>query len=141
MKNDFVAHFIVKNGFPEYRNPAYLANMQKFEGCHGQVVIKKKWSKRSLNQNSLYWIWIDVIAQTFGYTSEEMHVVIKGLLGFKKEVIIKGKRYRIPRSTTSYSKGEMVDYMFEVERWANQEGITLPHPEDLSLPQLIDEDE
>ena len=136
---DFVAHFIVKNGFPEYKNPAYLANLQKFEGCQGQMIVKKKWSKRSLDQNALYWIWIDVIAKTFGYTSEEMHTILKGLVGFRKEVKIKNKKYTIPRSTTTYSKGEMVEYMFNVEVWANQEGITLPHPEDLSMPKFIDE--
>ena len=131
---EFTAHFIVKNGFPEYRNPAYLINLQKFEGCQGQMTVKKKWSKRTLSQNSLYWLWLGVISVEIGHTEDDLHTIFKGLYGHKKVVKIKDKEYRIPRSTTTYTKGEFVEYLFNIEQEVAKMGIILPQPADLQMP-------
>lgn len=126
------AHFKVTGGMMEYVNLDYLTvNLPKFEGCTGVVHIKKKWSKRSLNQNNLYWMWVEIIGNHFGNPPEEMHTILKGLFAPKKLTKVGDKTYNIPKGTSQMSKGEMVEYMFNVETWANQEGFTLPHPEDM----------
>ena len=128
---DFVAHFKVSNGKIEWKNENYLNfNLPKYEGYSGVLKIKTKKNTRSLNQNALYWVWCGIIGETFGNTPEETHTILKGLVGHKKQVKIGKKTYTIPRSTTSYTVGEFVEYMFNVEVWAGQEGIALPSPED-----------
>lgn len=128
----FQAHCTVKDGALEWKNVQYLKHgLQQLEGLQGVLTIKKKWNKRSLNQNSLYWSWVSIIAAELGYTDNEAHTVLKGLFAPKKEMKFGTKVYRVPRSTTELTKGEMVSYMFDVEVQANQLGITLPHPEDI----------
>ena len=136
---DFTAHFSVKNGFLEWKNPDYLSiNLPKYEGMEGILKIKKKWNKRSVNQNSLYWEWVGIIADYCGNTPEETHTILKGLFAPKKEVKVGKKSYMIPRSTTDLTKGEMVEYMFQVGVEASNLGIVLPSPEDYQAEQLID---
>lgn len=140
MKKDFLAHFTIQNGQIVWKNQAYMdVGLPKYEGLSGVLQIKVKKSTRSLSQNALYWVWLTTIAEYCGNSAEEMHTIMKGLFGFKKEVKVKTKNYMIPRSTTTYSKGEMVEYMFMVEQEAAKLGIVLPHPEDLSTPKLRNE--
>ncbi len=132
MKKDFIAHFTVKDGGIVWKNERYLHhNLPEYEGLSGILEIKVKRSTRSLNQNALYGVWIGIIAEYCGNAPEEMHTILKGLYGFKKEITVGDKKYMIPRSTSTYSKGEMVEYMFYIEQEAAKLGISLPHPEDL----------
>lgn len=132
MAKDFLAHCKVVNGELEWKNPSYLhLGLKNLEGYNGVLTVKKKWNKRSLSQNSLYWMWLEIISQDVSHVPEELHIIFRGLFAPKKEVHIKTKSYMIPRSTTDLTKGEMVEYMFHVEQQANELGITLPHPEDL----------
>ncbi len=140
MEKQFVAHCKVVGGFLEWRNADYLhVNLPKFEGLDGVLTIKRKWNKRSINQNALYWEWVTLIADYCGNTPQEMHTILKGLYAPKKQVKMGKKRYMIPRSTTSLSKGEMVEYMFNVQTEASHLGITLPTPEDYQKAQLNNE--
>lgn len=133
----FVAHCTIQNGKIAWKNDQYMeVNLPKYEGLKGILTIAVRQSVRSIRQNALYWEWVTIIGDTFGNAKEEMHTILKGLVGHKKEVKVGKKLYMIPRSTSSYSKGEMVEYMFNVKVWASQEGITLPSPEDYQLPQL-----
>lgn len=135
---DFLAHCKVVNGALEWKNLDYLrVNLPKYEGLDGVLKIKKKWNKRSLNQNALYWEWVTIIADYCGNSPEEMHVILRGLYAPKKEVKVGKKKYMIPRSTTTFTKGEMAEFMMNVQAEAGQLGITLPTPEDYQVSQLL----
>lgn len=138
MKRDFLAHFIIKDGRIAWKNDDYMAaNLPKYEGLNGSLLIKVRTSKRSLNQNALYWEWVTVCAEYCGDTKEEMHTILKGLFGVKIHAKdLSGNPLRIPKSTSTYTKGEMVEYMFLIEQEATKLGIKLPHPEDLQMPEL-----
>lgn len=41
--------------------------------------VKKKWNKRSGNQNRYMWLCFEEIASYTGYGSEEVHTLCKGL--------------------------------------------------------------
>lgn len=134
---EILAHCKVVAGRLVWRNPEYLTiNLPKFEGSSGILKVKKKWNKRSLNQNSLYWVWVGIIADYCGNTQEEMHTILKGLFAPKKEAKFGKKVYMIPRSTTTFSKGEMQEYMFYIQTEASQLGIVLPTPEDYMKGQF-----
>ena len=131
MKREFTAHCKVVNGKLEWRNQEYLnLGLQNFEGCDGIVKVKKSWSKRSLSQNSFYWVWVTIIAEYCGNTQEEMHTILKGLFAPKKEAKFGKKSYMIPKGTSEMSKGEMVEYLFNIQTEAAQLGVVLPTPED-----------
>lgn len=138
---ELIAHFTVVDGKMQFVNRDFiLLNVPKFEGCRGEIKIKKKWSQRSLKQNGLYYMWVDILAETFGYTKNEMHGVLKDMFGIKDRITINGKEHSSLKSTSDYSKGQMVEYMFDIETWAAGEGVKLPRPEDISqLPELINE--
>lgn len=112
-------------------------NLPEYEGLDGVLKIKKKWNKRSLSQNSLYWAWVTEIAEYCGNSPEEMHTILKGLFCPKREVKMGKKVYVIPRSTTSLTKGEMVEFMMHVQVEATQLGITLMSPEDYQKQQFM----
>lgn len=135
---DFLAHCEIVNGKLQWKNEDYLnVNLPKFEGMRGTLTIKKKWNKRSLSQNALLWIWYEIIGKDCGMTAEETHIVFKGLYSPRSEVKMGKLRYMIPRSTTTFTKGEMVEYMFHVEKQAAELYILLPHPEDLDIIEML----
>jgi hypothetical protein len=137
-KKDFKAHATVVNGKLEWKNDAYLDfNLPNFEGCEAVLTVKRKWNKRSLSQNSLYWVWVGIIAEYCGDSEEETHITLRGLYAPKREFKMGEKSFMIPRSTTTLSKGEMQEYMFHIEVQAGQLGIILPRPEDLDDAPLV----
>lgn len=139
MKN-FTAHFTVENGQIVWKSESYMDTwLPKLEGQKGIAVVKKKWNKRSLDQNALYWLWMETISEHTGHTKEELHHIFKGRFAPKKQVEVAKKVYNIPKGTSEMSTGEMVSYMLDVEAEAAQMGLTLPHPEDLQAVRMIHE--
>lgn len=116
---------------------AYRDIMQMMEG-HGYCVVTIRAGGRSLEQNALYWVWMQEIADAVNkqkqsdYTREEVHDKFKrmflGLIPAKKigatEIPEKLK------STSKMTKGEMFYYMQQVEHWAIDAGLALSHPDD-----------
>lgn len=86
----------------------------------------RKWrNKRSIPQNSLYWLWVGIMADDLGYDPDELHQSLKAMF-----LIDKSKRVPLVRSTTVLNKLEFTQYLDRVERLASVElGIILPQPE------------
>ncbi len=103
-------------------------NLPKYEGLDGVLTVKKKWNKRSLNQNSYFWLCMQVLAEYTGHTPEELHVIVKGLYCPKKEVGVGKKKYTIPKGTSELTKGEFVELMLNVNVMASELGVILPDP-------------
>lgn len=100
--------------------------------------VKVEWEtyrkNRSLNQNSLMWMWInqlaDKVSDDTGHTPQEIHEYFK--MSFLSPVIteIMGKTVEI-RTTTKLNTAEMHDYMERIYQWAVGQGYYLPLPEEL----------
>ena len=87
-------------------------------------------NRRSLNQNALYWRWIDVLGGELGYDKEDMHeVLMRKLLTPNIVVDLDGVEHE-KYSTKRLTKEQMTEYMDGVTRVAAEMGISLPHPED-----------
>ncbi len=126
------AHGKIVGGYIEWRNPDYLAvNTPKFEGCDILLTIKRKWNKRSLNQNALMWKWFEIIGDYIGEDKNEVYRIMTGLYSPKVEVKMGKKVYNIPKGTSKMTKGEMVEFLFHCEKEASQLGLILPQPSDL----------
>lgn len=86
-----------------------------------QVLIKRRESDRSIEQNARLWELYTSIGNYLGYTSEEMH----DLLGFKFLLIEKwigSEKITKVRSTTKLSIKEMSEYQEKIEAWASNLG-------------------
>ena len=90
-----------------------------------EVRIRKWRTKRSLQQNALYWMWLQVIAQDLGYDTEELHNSFRAMFLVDRE-----KKIPLVRSTTTLNKMEFTQYLDKIEREASQLGIVLPQPEE-----------
>jgi len=90
--------------------------------------------KRSLNQNSLMWKWINDLAAKVsdetGHTPQEIHEYFKAQFLTPRIVEIAGETIEI-RTTTTLSTAEMHDYMERIYAWSVGQGYYLPLPEEL----------
>ena len=92
-------------------------------------------NSRSLRQNSYYWLCLETIANHTGHSPDELHRLFKGKFLPSKNMKWRGTDYRMAKSTTELTKGEMAGYMREIEKEAGEMGIELPDPKDYT-PEL-----
>lgn len=94
------------------------------------VSIKELKPKRSLNQNSLFHAWLQIIAESTGNDLEDVKNALKDLY-LPLKVVKVGKVERMVRTeTSSLDVGDMAAFMDRVQYFAATElGITLPTTE------------
>ena len=97
-----------------------------------EVTIKPWKKKRSVQQNKLYWMWMGIISEEVGHSSEEMHELFASKLLPLESKEVCGEVVNIRKSTTKLSVKEFTEYLLKVEAFASEFLQTvLPHPEDL----------
>ena len=102
-------------------------NLTEFEGKEVEIRIRERKNKRTNEQNSLYWKWIQIISKSTGYSIEEMHELIK--YKFLKRTTIKknGVEEVKLKSTTTLTVKEFTEFMNEIYFWSNNSlNISLP---------------
>ena len=136
-----------------------LQELAHLEGKRVVITIEKQKSSRSLQQNSLYWVYIDILSQELGHSKDEMHELVKyKFLKLKRFIsVVNGKSvilalevgiyvdvstgeihdiekvepYDKIGSTATLTKSEFIDFVDNLITWAKDFlGITLPNPEE-----------
>jgi hypothetical protein len=136
-----------------------LQELAHLEGKRVVITIEKQKSSRSLQQNSLYWVYIDILSQELGHSKDEMHELVKyKFLKLKRFIsVVNGKSvilaledgiyvdvstgeihdiekvepYDKIGSTATLTKSEFIDFIDSLITWAKDFlGITLPSPEE-----------
>jgi hypothetical protein len=108
--------------------PGFYAYLGSLEGLEVEVVVRKKRSKRSDQQNRYYWgVVVKMIADHCGYTPEEMHEALKfKVLGSESpddHGLVK------IRSTAALSTDEFSQYVNKVVQFAAMSlGVFIPDP-------------
>jgi hypothetical protein len=96
------------------------------------VEISAKKEKRSLDQNRLYWLWINCLEEETGNDREILHHELRMMFLPRKTGTVNGKSVEIPTSTTALDTGQMKQFLDKIQVFASSElGIILPDPEDL----------
>lgn len=96
--------------------------------------LKKETNKRTIDQNSLYWLWLTCIEQETGQDKNDLHLLFKQMFLPRKEVIIGLQIYQIETSTKDLNTFEFKQYLDKIQIFtASELGITLPDPEDLKF--------
>ena len=100
-----------------------------------EVIIRPYKSKRSLDQNNLYWSWVDKIrihvADSTGnfFLGDEIHEWLKAKFLPVRVVEIEGVAVKCAATTTKLNTKEMSEYMEMIERFCGSEmGLFLPLP-------------
>ena len=136
-----------------------LQELAHLVGKRVVITIEKQKSSRSLQQNSLYWVYIDILSQELGHSKDEMHELVKyKFLKLKRFIsVVNGKSvilaledgiyvdvstgeihdiekvepYDKIGSTATLTKSEFINFIDSLITWAKDFlGITLPSPEE-----------
>jgi len=97
-----------------------------------EVVIRKHQKKRTTSQNALMWQWYTILGNEFGCTKDEMHDILREKFLPWREVEVAGIRYKILTSTSANEFATVMEseYLNQIDRFAAEQGILLPHPGD-----------
>jgi hypothetical protein len=100
-----------------------------------EVAIKPHKSSRSLQQNNLYWKWLDIIrmhiADSTGkiFSAEELAEWFKAKFLPARIVEIDGEAIPCRRTTTKLNTAEMAAYLDAIDRYCiDSLGLYLPQP-------------
>ena len=99
----------------------FFANLPKDKRY--RVTIEEYKSKRSLEQNSRYWLILSFIAEQVKpegreYSPEVWHEWAKAKFLGKDTIVIDGEPVLVQKTTTKLKVLEFGDYMTQVEVWA-----------------------
>jgi hypothetical protein len=149
------------------RNKTVISNLIAFIEAQPEipvleVIVREHKKKRNVLQNSLYWLWISVIADSLGMTKEDVHfdlrkrillpIYERDNLEFSEMIVAVRKVYRSgakedaqmmidfitkKASTTEATVKQFAEYLTEIERDMIGKGIILPHKEDLYYDSLV----
>ena len=102
-------------------------DLSKFEGKDIVIKIREVEVGRSIEQNALYWKWVDIIAKELGYQKEQMNLLIKYKFLQRETVNEHGSVTIDLKSTATLTKEEFSKFMNDVFFWANDTfNINLP---------------
>ena len=106
--------------------------LKHFSGKDVELIIRRKKKYRSVEQNRLMWLWYGIMADHTGFTSDEIHSIMKSKFLHTEKVDEKtGVIYPYIRSTTELTTIEMIDYMTSIQKFASEDlQIVLPEPGD-----------
>lgn len=108
---------------------AYITDLPDGKRYNVRVTLKRE--KRTVDQNSLYWLWIACIADETGNEKMYLHEFFKGkFLGYNEQVVF-GQVVTTPKTTTTLDTKQFTNYLEDIKVFAAAElGIILPDPED-----------
>ena len=85
------------------------------------IEIKPARKVRSIEQNNLYWLRLEIISQTSGYTTDELHTLFKKEFLKPRKIICKTdkrKRRTLPATTTTLDTKDFCEYNDKIEIFA-----------------------
>jgi len=159
MKN----HTVILRDSATYNRVKALCKVAVVSDKIHEVVIREYKVDRTLSQNSLYWKWMGIAGDDFGYTPDEMHdecrlkflakifeanperhpALIETLNNLRivarqdRQLGINLHRQYIlgAVSTTDASVKEFTEYLNRIDQHAAENGVRLPLPADIGLDE------
>ena len=113
-------------------NNKHQFNQQLIELEGKEVVIKivERGNRRTNDQNSLFWKWVEIISNEPGYTKEETKELISYKFLQRERIDAEGYTEMYLKGTSTLSKKEFNEFMNQLSFWSNSTlNITLPSNE------------
>lgn len=103
--------------------------VKRFEGKEIEIIVQKKRYVRSIQQNRLWWLYMDILHKELGYSKEDMHELCKFRF-LKRERVIEstGEVMEYLESTTRLSRTQFAETIYSLVQWAAEMNIILPLP-------------
>ena len=99
--------------------------------------IKQIRRRRTIDQNSLYWLWLKCLQDETGEDKERLHEYFKARYLGVSTVEVFGVDVQMSASTTKLDTKEMTHYLDRIQQFALVDlGIALPNPSDLYWEQF-----
>jgi len=100
--------------------------------------VKRKVARRSISQNSLYWMYLQCISQDTGNDVNALHEAFKQMYLIPVVVTIGSKDIRT-YSTKGLTTILFNEYLEKITAEAGSMGIILPNPDDLIFDSFVEE--
>ena len=130
--------YLTKNGEQVSFDREPAAVIQTLRNGKYAVTFSREKETRSLDQNSLMWMWFDCISRETGTPQQVVHdyYCTKFL---RRQIDWNDNRYTIVEGTSKLSKERMKNFLDNVQADALSEfGIRLPLPEDRYFEQFFE---
>jgi len=103
--------------------------IKRFDGKEVEIIVQKKRFVRSVAQNRLWWLYMDILHKELGYSKEEMHMIARFKF-LKREKVIEhtGEIVEYIESTTRLSRTQFAETIDKLVQWAAEMNIVLPLP-------------
>jgi len=103
--------------------------VKRFEGREIEIIVQKKRYVRSIQQNRLWWLYMDILHKELGYSKEEMHQLATFKFLKRERVVEKtGEIIEYIESTTRLTRTQFADVIDNLVQWAAEMDIVLPMP-------------
>ena len=99
--------------------------------------VKRKVKRRTISQNSLYWLWLTCIQEETGNARDDLHEYFKGTYLLPKYIDAFGENFMI-HSTKGLTTAQFKEYLDMIQASMAQEGIALPTPDDLIFDSFVE---
>jgi len=104
--------------------------IEKFTvGTNITAYLSSKKPLRSLQQNNYYWMYLKLIEDETGNSSQDLHNYFKGKYLSNGITEVYGHKVRKTKSTTNLNKSEFAEYLMSIEA---ESGIALPSTEEFN---------
>lgn len=128
------------NSYDRKRGEIYF---QKLMEGFTPFSLTKETKKRTLNQNALFHLWVQVVADHVGYTSFEncKRDIKRTLIGTKEDVNqITGEIQQVDYRTSEMTTSELSSFMDKMKIWAESDlGCYLPYFGDPGYEEMVKE--
>lgn len=108
----------------EYNYKRFIQYLKENDGK--EFRIEPLVRTRSLSQNNLYWMYLQIIERETGNNANDLHEYFRRVLLSPKMLKVMGKEIKVPKSTTELKKNEFSDYM---EKICAETNIPIPDTE------------
>lgn len=118
----------VTQGKLKLDNPSrYLVALARLNGKLVELVVRRRRSQRSLNQNAAYWgIAVEILSEHTGYDKETMHEALKEKFASRRD---EKTGLLIVESTAKMDTKRFNRYYEDIQRWAVEFlGVRIPSP-------------
>lgn len=137
MAKQVVINTRIEGGKFKRNNRLIKHAIQEFEGKEIEIIFKRKYKQRSVNQNAFYWgptleffqqLFLDAWAEI--KSKEEIHEILKFTCNYEEKINpATGEIIRIAKSTTELTTSGWMDYELQLKQFAmDYFNSVLPEP-------------
>lgn len=122
----------IENGKLVLDNPhQYLVRLSALNGKKIELVLRRRRSQRSINQNAAYWgIVVEILSTHTGYDKDTMHEALKAKFASHEDA----NGLLVIESTAKMDTVRFNKYYEDIQRWAAEFlGCYIPSPNECEL--------